>query len=86
MQFRDSLTLQIFRITRALFDRTNTGSIPPATPVLGFSVRAYTYNGGLQEWQDGIAVELDGRYANVYPHQALRLAQIALAHSLRHSR
>jgi hypothetical protein len=78
MQFQQTLTLQVFRITRARFDHINLKSIPPSTPVIGFSVRAYTNNGGLQEWKAGIAVEMDGSYTNVYPQRALRLAQIAL--------
>jgi hypothetical protein len=78
MQFHETLTLQVFRITRARFDRTNAESRPPATPVFGFGVRAYTSIAGLQEWKGGIAVEMDGRYTSVYPRLALRLAQIAL--------
>jgi len=79
MQFRQTLMLQVFRVTMKRFDLENLRSIPPATPVLGLGVRAYTFNGGLQVWNGGIAIEMDGTYPSVYPRQAIRLAQIALS-------
>ena len=85
MLFRETLTLDVFRITKARFDFSNLESIPPATPFSGHGVHAYLSNGGLQAWQGGIAIEMDASYANVYPYKTLHLAQIALTRSLAHA-
>jgi hypothetical protein len=81
MQTRETLTIQIFLITESKFNLINLRSIPPASLIAGVAVPAYANAGGIEVWRAGIAVEMDGPWCTVYPHQAVRLAQAALEQS-----
>jgi hypothetical protein len=80
-QTSETLTIQIVRVTKLQFHVMNQKSIPPSSLIRGVGVLAYANPSGIEVWKAGIAIEMDGSWCTVYPHQAVRLAQAALGKS-----
>jgi hypothetical protein len=78
MQTRTPFMLQIFRLSKARFSaayqRVQTGT----SPVPGLGDVAYSGQGSLAVWKDGLALQLFGAYLSVYPARGITLARDAL--------
>jgi len=81
METRETITVQLSRVTKAKFNFINLQSIPPATPISGVRALAYSSPSGIAVWRAGAAIEMDGPWFTVYPVRAVQLALSALQRS-----